>query len=535
MAKKFHLHFRGRDYSPKLILSLASRFACGRELRPSEFSGGRETNNLLKNLGFEVTGPEVHPPPGEASRHDGRCSDCKNALIEFLRRTYGNVKVDHKILVPARLDGYRSKSGYDALKRIHAALEQHRGHRDFVRLSNLPRCDAFVPDANMVVEFDESQHFTAARHVALFHYPVNLPLGFDRQEWMSCCDETRASDRDPVFRDEQRAWYDTLRDFLPLTAGLNPTLRIKMGDIAWCSLNPGSAHDRLRFSELLQRRRQPHRIGSLAGRTGRSCETSSVRPPQLSATKLGLVSRDYTKAFPNGYRDFSHSMQNVLNLLDQQGCDTVLFSLYGLVQRENYDLQATLQPLKNIKAVLLEEYREEGTARNAVRYVVHHYAKGTWNEYPLRQWFAKLAGVSAGVLQRFVREELPRRMTGNCCVLLCGEINGTGKYDRTSRTVVDSFGLRASIPNGVRIVLNPVHDRMTRYEMPLKRRFLSQGGRWVVSVWNKGKDFGDGLRRDGVSPAWDVFHNGKRVVVSGLPNQFGLEIGVLDTRVGQSP
>ncbi len=254
-AKKFHLRFRGQDYSPKLILSLASRFACGRELRPSEFGGGRETNNFLERLSFKITGQEKLLPSKKKARHSDRCSDCKNAIIEFLRRAYGTVKVDHRIHVPARLGGYRTYGCYNALKRIHAALQQYRGHGDFVRLRNLHRCDAFIPSANRDVEFDESQHFTMARHIALSHYPVDLPLGFDKQEWMEYCEKTRASDRDPAFRDEQRAWYDTLRDFLPLTKGLSPTLRIRMGDVAWCSMNPEDRDDAEKFRSLLGLRR----------------------------------------------------------------------------------------------------------------------------------------------------------------------------------------------------------------------------------------------------------------------------------------
>lgn len=38
-----------------------------------------------------------------------------------------------------------------------------------------------------------------------------------------------------------------------------------------------------------------------------------------------------------------------------------------------------------------------------------------------------------------------------------------------------------------KIILNPVHDKMTRFEMKLKRRFLPKNNRLVISVWNKEK------------------------------------------------
>ena len=64
---------------------------------------------------------------------------------------------------------------------------------------------------------------------------------------------------------------------------------------------------------------------------------------------------------------------------------------------------------------------------------------------------------------------------GNCCILICGESNGV-KYSRERRRVEDVFGLRRSLPSGT-VILNPVHDRMIRFEMPLKRSFLSKNGR----------------------------------------------------------
>jgi hypothetical protein len=53
-SNKFDLVFNGKKYPPKYTLSLANRYANGRQLRPSSFSGGQETNNFLKGLGFVI-------------------------------------------------------------------------------------------------------------------------------------------------------------------------------------------------------------------------------------------------------------------------------------------------------------------------------------------------------------------------------------------------------------------------------------------------------------------------------------------------
>jgi hypothetical protein len=79
----------------------------------------------------------------------------------------------------------------------------------------------------------------------------------------------------------------------------------------------------------------------------------------------------------------------------------------------------------------------------------------------------------------------------------------------------------------VRLVLNPIHDYMRRYEMREKRRYYSLGGRTVVSVWNQGKG------KEAHLP-WTVFRDGaeRTDAVRELPRPFAdrpdIRIGVLD-------
>lgn len=50
----YHVAHNGRLYPPKYLLSLANKYANGCELKPSEFSGGKESNNYLRALKFEI-------------------------------------------------------------------------------------------------------------------------------------------------------------------------------------------------------------------------------------------------------------------------------------------------------------------------------------------------------------------------------------------------------------------------------------------------------------------------------------------------
>ena len=250
--------------------------------------------------------------------------------------------------------------------------------------------------------------------------------------------------------------------------------------------------------------------------------------PDIVVSKIGLVTRDYNVTFDNGYRDFSHALPEVLQLLDDAGCDLVLFSLYSLIPRPDFDSTAAFTDLKHIKLICVEQFRDNKRGRRPDKYMVYYKTADGWQPYRLRQRFSRVnRKADREAVQKLVADELPRRILGNCCLLICGETNGV-KYDRAAKAVRDVYGLRAAIPPFVSIILNPVHDRMTRFEMNLKRRFLSGGGRWVLSIWNKGKLDPHGRTHDGTGPAYTVFHNGELKFTPRIKNDFGVEIGVVN-------
>lgn len=54
LSTRYHLVHEGKRLPPKYVVSLAVQDATGKELDPHEFSGGGETNSLLRHLGFSV-------------------------------------------------------------------------------------------------------------------------------------------------------------------------------------------------------------------------------------------------------------------------------------------------------------------------------------------------------------------------------------------------------------------------------------------------------------------------------------------------
>lgn len=284
-SRKFLLRHTGRLYPPKYVVSLACKIACDRPLGSDEFGGGAETNGFLASLGFEVVsraGAAVIPARGSSAyrrglntgnialtakrvllrhgskrhgrpgAHNERCPVCKRRIEELLGRLYGKAQKGKSFTVPAHPDALLKRFDIPLLRRVYDRLASLKGNRDFVRQDCLPSCDYFVPEPGFVLEFDESQHFTAARALSLEEYGQAVPVGFDVARWIDLCRQIDAHDSHPPYRDEQRAWYDTLRDCLPLLVeDLRPTVRLLAGERRWCGLSPGQEEDLALFRDWL--------------------------------------------------------------------------------------------------------------------------------------------------------------------------------------------------------------------------------------------------------------------------------------------
>jgi len=186
------------------------------------------------------------------AQHDERCGKCKETVKKLLEKIYGKVEQNYKFKIGTQPDDFKNTPYYDKLKEIYEALQSHRGFKEFVKAKTLPNCDFFISKPGFIVEFDETQHFTEPRRIALENYPKKLELGFDRERWIELCKRIKAKDNGPFYRDEQRAWYDTLRDFIPIIKNLNPTVRLFAKDCVWCCLSPKNSSDVKRFENILK-------------------------------------------------------------------------------------------------------------------------------------------------------------------------------------------------------------------------------------------------------------------------------------------
>lgn len=232
-------------------------------------------------------------------KHNERCKECKRRIFELLTKIYGEVKERFNLNLPCELEKYQEYEFYDALKTIYIKLQNHRGFKRFVRAKKLPNVDYFVVNPGFIIEFDESQHFTKPREITLKNYPEKLKLGFDKNMWIKRCIDLNRKDNDPPYRDEQRAWYDTLRDFSSLILNI-PIIRLLPEECVWCELNPEKETDVRWFKELIRKKLKLH--------LGEEIKTTKKM-------KIGLAFPELGKHNIKHFLDLMESQRNKLDLI----------------------------------------------------------------------------------------------------------------------------------------------------------------------------------------------------------------------------
>lgn len=133
---------------------------------------------------------------------------------------------------------------FSAIDKIFKILNGDINSNNSKQLTKL-NCDAyFGGQYNFIFEFDEVQHFSSLRLLALENYPIGLKLNYNIKHWISLChrhkykaDNYRKTKTTVDFnflggRTAQRAYLDSFRDLLPKVQGLNPTLRINEFEVA---------------------------------------------------------------------------------------------------------------------------------------------------------------------------------------------------------------------------------------------------------------------------------------------------------------
>jgi len=255
---------------------------------------------------------------------------------------------------------------------------------------------------------------------------------------------------------------------------------------------------------------------------------------KLNINKIGIVSRDYRNREKNGHRDFSYAFKSILTTLDEQACDSVLFSLYTIDKRTSFNVENILKELniKNIRTIFLEEFKDD-EERIRLENVIYYQDKDQWREQRLTQKFARGNELTKKRIEDFRKEVKEKRLFGNFAILLCGESNIV-IYNKNEKKIRDPHSYSPLLDKDIKVILNPIHDKMTRYEMKLKRKYLSKQKRWVVSIWNRGKSDKNGkVKMDHKNPhGWDIYYDGMekelKPINHNVDNQGDIQIAIVN-------
>lgn len=512
-SRSTFLVFNGKAYPAKFIRGLAYRIATGVELDPNkDYSGGDETVRFFAGLGFQTTkdGSEPAVPisvpatptaavPLEFAK-ERKYEPQKQALFELLKKQFHTVRIEEKfpwLVVPER------DVLTDPLKSIFDALEAMRGFSTFAVPGQSLRCDFVIPEERLIVEYDERQHFTVQRAKALELYPSELKLAFDRHEWIDACNSIRATDPVPPHRDEQRAFYDSLRDVLAVQNGYR-IVRFRQGVTDWTGSDASTAW-------------------AAAVMPAKSLATTGMSAVGDDIKKIGLVTHDcYNVPDSRGLFDYSEHLDRINKLCDDQGCDTILYALWtwdsSSAASRTHD--SIFGGLRHVQRVILEVYDPPEQPTH-----VEIWSRDSQKPRIIKQRFST-SSASITDKQRFLDDLLDRKI-GSALLMICGETN-IASLVRGLDEFYDPFEFATCLANSdTRLILNPIHDYMRRYEMREKRRFYSRDRRTVVSVWNQGK-------KAETAVPWTVFHNGEELTeqVQELETPFedrpDIRIGVID-------
>jgi len=228
-ARSAFLINNGVRLPAKFILRLAYEKATGK-MPPSEtLTGGRASVRVLRNLGFETI---YEKKEGKSNRNPVK-NERRRSFRAFLEKNFGEVELEKKF-DEIRVPDLKSRITMDReLFSILEKIESVRGIQVEGQAGRKLAFDFYLPQQKTAIEFDERQHFTLPRAAAIRACKSKNKLGFDWERWMRLCEEINAGDNSPAYRDEQRAFYDAVRDVMAPKIGLNNVIRIYEDDVHW--------------------------------------------------------------------------------------------------------------------------------------------------------------------------------------------------------------------------------------------------------------------------------------------------------------
>ncbi|HWO21618.1 MAG TPA: hypothetical protein VNO30_22770 [Kofleriaceae bacterium] len=213
-------------------------------------------------------------------------------------------------------------------------------------------------------------------------------------------------------------------------------------------------------------------------------EPDAPAPFELAPKKIALAAVDWTVPQETGPRartcedGFDPFFADVAQAAESADCDTVVYALWShdLRKTNPLDEARVFGSTTKVQTAILEVFDDEDSR-------IEVWRRGA-PPHRFRQRFTRSTSPTSSK-QAFM-DGLPARRFGSTLMMACGEANIVSTR-RDSDEIVDPFGftdwLQQTRP---RLILNPSHSYMRRYEMTTKRALYSEG-RTLLTVWNRGE------------------------------------------------
>ena len=409
----------------------------------------------------------------------------KESFLNRLESVFDHVEKESTFVWLKTPDVKEANKLPTSLVSIFEKLHMKRGTESFLKQRTSLRCDYFLPKQRIIIEVDERQHFTAPRAQALLIYPVEACLNFSKKVWIDTCKQINAKDNSPPYRDEQRAFYDSMRDLLPVENGMLPTFRVRLEEII----------DKLGTDQVINRLKEAICCGYPSIKKDTEIKKIATLSFEKQGEDLPLTGKERADIIFDSLKAHKPDFMSTAG----HSLDTKK-DLENLAKRIGKDI--------DIKSVTLVEVQYDAKPKKHdinlehVMYVI--YPDGKIDDLGPQYFYLadQMDGDEGKLLRDKFEKDISQRIFTvggkKCFALCCGELN-----------IIEGVKCRSTVVEKViaesDIIINPTHDRMGNDGiLKNKRQFLSKKPNQMaisISNWNTKKE-----------ENWKKSPTGKRII-----------------------
>jgi len=239
------------------------------------------------------------------------------------------------------------------------------------------------------------------------------------------------------------------------------------------------------------------------------------------ARNILLVSGSYSEDSLEGRQGFNQKQLNrISQIASQTKTQNLVFSLFSHCSKNQgrFDANKIFKKCPTLKMITLEI----GDLWEEDNLIMEVHQRGNKKPIQFKRHFACGADPISAKEEFMEESRKGIRRTRGLDFIYCGSINII-RYSRIQKRMLDEFNFLDTLKD-THTVFVPFHTAPKRWEIAEKQKFISQGGRLVVTLWNK-------MNRSERRIPWRAFYDGHECSESIIEikneylNQNGVRLG----------